>query len=167
MGRCFELHGCSVLKAKARSLQSSACWKNSCGHRVTPRRRPYLQLLKSLKCHMPPKRHRPLSPPHVAFCFAASGPTFTPTGSHLTGVTLLKFPRLQGPLSAILLSKRFVIDRIQLDKQLNHARPGHRGSRLKPRIIESFTTSKAPRAFFCLFSQGNLSRVNSIKRLSR
>lgn len=48
------------------------------GHRVTSRPRPYLQLFKSLKCHMPPKRHWPLSPPHVAFCFAASGPTFTP-----------------------------------------------------------------------------------------
>lgn len=44
MGSFFELHGCSVLKAKARSLQSSACWNNSCGHRVTSRPRPYLQL---------------------------------------------------------------------------------------------------------------------------
>lgn len=53
-GSFFELHGCLVLKAKAKSLQSSACWNNSGEHRVTPRPH-YLQLFKSLKCHMPPK----------------------------------------------------------------------------------------------------------------
>lgn len=41
---------------------------------------------------------------------------------------LLRFPRLEEPLSAILFSKHSVTDRIQLDKQLNYARPEHKGS---------------------------------------